>query len=157
MSKLSPIHRVPLSEDQIAALIDFIDTARTQVSADSNVISSYKKLRLMYFKVEEGMKTPDYVNTGASSRESRTSRTLDSLGATEDEKYTAMYSSQQKDDAIFAAGDHLIATGNRIEWWKCVQEVIDLPVKSRDNIESDPANDSNDAALFAALTHERLK
>ncbi len=89
------VHRVPLTSIQIAALLDYLNMCSNKYEQDTNVIEAYKKLKLTHFKIEEGIKTPDYVHIGRVTA----SQALNTrLGFSEQEIWFAGLTQDQKNE-----------------------------------------------------------
>ncbi len=89
MTAAKLMHRTTLSSDQIFALLDLFDTAKSGVVCNFNPILQeyYNKLDLIAYQIGKGIRKPAYVATGVR-KESAIS--LTSIGATDVDIQLAM-------------------------------------------------------------------
>lgn len=83
MSKLSPSHRVGLTEDEILSVLEDLQELRSTVGISTISLSAYNKISTVYHKISLGSKVPDYVPNGRK-RESKIN--MDSLGVPQEER-----------------------------------------------------------------------
>lgn len=96
MGKNTAVHRITITESEILGVIETLHHAQINgESSNADSLSFLKKLQLRAYEMHLGTVTPAYVATG---RITKPAVSLDSLGATPQERIAAELSTAEEDE-----------------------------------------------------------